>query len=229
MSLLELETKKRWVKKFSKSQRGQDWFVMQLFRKKNGFFVEFGAVNGILNSNTYSLEKIFGWRGILAEPAKKYSSSLMQNRSCSIDFDCVYNNTGQKVEFVETRNWADGNTIKNFLDVDGKTRVAERVYEVKTISLADLLLKYSAPRYIDFLSIDTEGSEFEILEAFEFSAFSFGAICIEHNDVEYKRRAIQQILTDNGYARLDLPRDMCGVDDWYLDAEMIKEFSRIFL
>ena len=106
--------------------------------------------------------------------------------------------------------------------------MAERVYQVRTISLKDLFLKHAAPRYIDVLSIDTEGSEFEILAAFESSASSFGAICIEHNDVEDKRRAIQQILAENGYVRLDLPRDMCGVDDWYLDVEMIKKRCTYF-
>src|SRR6056297_216441 len=56
---------------FSKSQLRQDLFVLsELGFKQHGFFVEFGATNGIDLSNTYLMEARFGWNGILAEPAR---------------------------------------------------------------------------------------------------------------------------------------------------------------
>src|SRR3990167_7150651 len=64
----------------SKSQHRQDLFVLsQLNFKRNGYFVEFGATNGIDLSNTYLLEKEFGWAGILAEPAKCWHKDLKKN------------------------------------------------------------------------------------------------------------------------------------------------------
>lgn len=57
--------------------------------KQNGFFVEFGATNGIDLSNTYLLETEFGWNGILAEPDKYWHTSLIANRTAIIDIRCV--------------------------------------------------------------------------------------------------------------------------------------------
>ena len=68
-----------YIKK-SKSQMKQDLFVIsELKMQTNGFFVEFGATNGIDLSNTFLLESYFNWTGILAEPAKCCYESLKIN------------------------------------------------------------------------------------------------------------------------------------------------------
>jgi hypothetical protein len=70
----------------SKSQYKQDLFVLtQLGFKRNGFFVEFGATDGVELSNTYILEKQFDWSGILAEPAKCWHEALERNRKAFIE------------------------------------------------------------------------------------------------------------------------------------------------
>jgi hypothetical protein len=86
----ELMTLLPYVKK-SQSQLKQDLFVLSEFQiKKNGFFVEFGATNGIDLSNTYLLEKEFNWIGILCEPAKFWHRSLGENRTSFIEHKCVW-------------------------------------------------------------------------------------------------------------------------------------------
>ena len=61
----------------SKAQLRQDLFVLsELEFKKNGYFVEFGATNGFDISNSYLLETKFNWKGIAAEPAKKWHHEL---------------------------------------------------------------------------------------------------------------------------------------------------------
>ena len=68
----------------SKSQLRQDLFVLsELNFKVGGYFVEFGATNGIDLSNTYFLEEKFSWRGILVEPAKIWHQELSENRKKS--------------------------------------------------------------------------------------------------------------------------------------------------
>jgi hypothetical protein len=72
----------------SKSQLRQDLFVLSsLAFKKNGFFIEFGATNGIDLSNTHLMEKKFNWTGILAEPARCWHKDLSKKRNCNIETD----------------------------------------------------------------------------------------------------------------------------------------------
>jgi hypothetical protein len=84
---------------------------------------------------------------------------------------------------------------------------------VRTISLNDLLQKHNAPAEIDYLSIDTEGSEFEILNAFDFSKHRVKVITCEHNYTEMREK-IFKLLTENGYSRIYV--EFSGFDDWYV-------------
>ena len=152
----------------SKSQIKQDLFVLaELDFKRHGFFVEFGATNGIDLSNSYLLESEFEWKGILAEPAKCWHDALIKNRTCSIETNCVWRDSNSILDFNEAAS-AELSTISTYGASDSHclSREVGTNYQVGTISLLDLLDKYNAPRQIDYLSIDTEGSEFEILSSF---------------------------------------------------------------
>ena len=88
-----------------------------------------------------------------------------------------------------------------------------QIYEVKSISLIDLLKKYDAPTEIDYLSVDTEGSEYEILNNFDFSRYQFNVITCEHNYTP-ARQKIFDLLTSHGYRRRF--EDVSLWDDWYV-------------
>jgi FkbM family methyltransferase len=199
----------------AKSQLGQDVLALsQVGIERPGFFVEFGATNGLSLSNTYLLEKNFGWKGILCEPAQEWHEELTRNRSCAIDTRCVYSSTGQKINFSQA-TIGELSTITSFMnsDVNRSIRKKAATYEVETVTLEDLLSAHNAPRSIDFLSIDTEGSEFEILKAFDFSKYSFGLICVEHNFTK-NRGKIYELLTANGYLQVHV--EFSSFDDWYV-------------
>ena len=86
----------------SKSQLRQDLFVLaELDFKRGGFFVEFGATNGVDMSNTYLLEKDFAWKGILAEPARRWHNDLRNNRTCDIETNCVWRESNSLLAFNE--------------------------------------------------------------------------------------------------------------------------------
>jgi hypothetical protein len=86
----------------SKSELRQDLFVLnELKFKKNGFFVEFGAGNGVDSSNTYLLEKKFNWNGIISEPAKIFEKQLKKVRKCQINYDAIYSKDYALITFNE--------------------------------------------------------------------------------------------------------------------------------
>ena len=98
----------------SKSQLKQDIFALsETGFKKNGYFVEFGATDGVTHSNTYLLETKFDWKGIVAEPLKNKYSSLIKNRTCHVEDLCVWSESGKILEFNETPD-SDYSTIKEF-------------------------------------------------------------------------------------------------------------------
>jgi hypothetical protein len=123
--------------------------------------------------------------------------------------------SGKQVLFNEVDDGMFSSLIE-FSDADmhAHRRVNGYEYPVESISLEDLLRRYEAPNHVDFLSIDTEGSEYAILEAFDFSSFTFGAIFVEHNFTE-NREKIHQLLTTNGYLRVFTR--FSRWDDWYLN------------
>lgn len=202
----------------SYSQLRQDLFVLnQLKFKKNAFFVEFGATNGINLSNTYLLEKKFNWNGILVEPAKVYHKELTNNRNCFIEKKLVWKNSGSKLIFIEASN-NELSTIKEYFKFDFHVRKKDKQYTVDTISLNDLLKKYNAPDIIDYLSIDTEGTEFDILNNFNFNSYKFRVITCEHN-YSSNRDKIFSLLSSNGYKRI--MSNISQFDDWYINSSII--------
>lgn len=198
----------------SRSQLGQDlWVLEQLGWKQGGFFVEFGATDGVLLSNSWLLEKYFHWNGICAEPNPKFFKRLEENRSCTLSSACVYANTGLKMRFVLADAFGGledhGRDDQHVGRRDAYAAVGD-VIDVTTISLNDLLDQQGAPAVIDYLSIDTEGSEQLILEGIDWSRYQFRCITVEHNYTE-QRQGIQKILEAQGYQR-----QKAQWDDWYV-------------
>jgi FkbM family methyltransferase len=203
------------ILKKSKSQFRQDLFVLsELNYKKNGFFIEFGATNGVDISNTYLLETEYGWNGILAEPAKIWHHDLDNNRKAKVDKRCVWKNSGESIVFNETKN-AELSTIDSLSSSDylKQSREVGNKYTVQTISLMDLLAEHQAPDEIDYLSIDTEGSEFDILENFNFQKYRFKIITCEHNYTPMREK-LNTLFTKNGYHKKY--ENISLVDDWWV-------------
>lgn len=197
----------------SNGQLFQDiWALYETGFKRDGYFVEFGACDGIDCSNTYLLEKAYGWTGILAEPARSWINALVENRSCHISRKCVYKSSGEKLMFNEVGVLS---TIDSYSgsDVHAQHRIAGTRNEVEAISLNDLLAEHGAPTDIDFMSIDTEGSELDILSTLNFEKYRVKLISVEHN-YTIQRDEIFKFLTWKGYVR-KFPK-LSHFDDWYV-------------
>ena len=194
------------------SQNNQDKLVLSLLGESPGFFVEFGADDGVTLSNTFLLERDFNWKGIVCEPSIVSREKLIASRDCYIDLNCVTDKSGEVVSFIETGRGLSSIEKYAYDDMWADTRKEGYAYEVTTISLLDLLNKYDAPDVIDYLSIDTEGSELDILTAYDFSRI-FKVITVEHNYTD-NREKIHDLLISKGYVRI--MEDLSKWDDWYV-------------
>jgi FkbM family methyltransferase len=185
----------------STSQLGQDITVIEHYNKKRrGFFVEIGANDGILLSNTHLLEKHYNWRGICVEPDPRKIFALKNNRPRSTCVDsAIYTYSGGLEPFTLSENDGLYSGLTKHLNATREEIGTPEQIHVKTLSLLDLLEEYKAPRFIEYLSLDTEGSEFQILNAFDFSKYEFGIIDVEHNFIEPNRSQIRNVLESNGY------------------------------
>lgn len=201
------------LKKRAVSQLGQDiWVLKKTGFKKNGFFVEFGATDGVLLSNSWLLEKEFAWQGICAEPNPKFYEKLKINRNCHVSPACITGQTGKKIEFIfadaygGSQEYADDD---QHIDKRAVYRAAGHVQTLTGISLNDFLEQHKAPREIDYLSIDTEGSEFEILEHFPLDKWIIRLLTVEHN-FTHRRSDIRTLLEGYGYQCIEKKWD-----DWF--------------
>jgi len=212
----------------SKSQLLQDLVAAFLFKDKDSaFFVEFGAADGRELSNTYFLEKSQKWRGLLAEPSRSWHQQLQQNRNCQLDFRCVWSQSREILDFQETSDLMLS-TVKEFIasDLLAPFRVDGNAYQVESVSLKDLLIESKAPKNIEFLSIDTEGSEFQILKNFDFNLFTFGAIVVEHNFTP-SRISIRELLVSKGY--VPFLENLTKWDDWYISPVTYRKYHDLEL
>ena len=199
------------------SQLGQDLWVLETTKyKRSGFFVEFGATNGVLLSNTWLLEKEFGWQGICAEPNPKFYEQLKNNRNCIVSNQYIGRETGQQVEFILADVYGGSREFASADHHEEKRNAyasAGNITTFTSISLDDFLEQHHAPRDIDYMSIDTEGSEYDLLSRFPFEKWNIRLLTIEHNYAE-QRAQILNLLNQYGYVRTE--REW---DDWYEKAQ----------
>jgi hypothetical protein len=115
--------------------------------------------------------------------------------------EAVYNKSELTVTFDIANNCDLLSGISEHIDKhkhiveENKTTI-----EVKTITLLDVLDKSNAPSFIEYMSLDTEGTELEILKVFDFEKYTFGLIDIEHNWIEPRRTEMKELLLSNGYS-----------------------------
>jgi FkbM family methyltransferase len=205
------------IKNKNYSQFYQDLFITYYFKNKRDlYFVEFGACDGIHLSNTYYLEKELNWTGILSEPAKIWHKALLDNRSCIINTDCIAAISGEQIDFSETTR-PELSTINTHLqnDLHSSRRIIKAKYKVQTLSLNDLLEQNDAPLEIDVISIDTEGSEIEILEPFDFQKYTINIIIVEHNYEKKRKEKLKKLLGKQNFK--PVLTKISGPDFWFIN------------
>lgn len=189
------------------SQVAQDHWVMEYVfgYRRDGYFVDVGAHDGKSFSNTFVLETNFGWKGICVEPMENEFEKLVKNRPASVHVPvCAYDRDFQIVNFALqpiTSNSSD--RMLSGISEDLRSEIANRpdwkVIPKPTMTLSSIFKLYNAPTHMDYLSIDTEGSELKVLKGIDWSVYSFAIITVEHAFQEPSRSEIQQLLLSKGY------------------------------
>lgn len=206
----------------STSQLFQDLFVLFIHNEKtNGTFLEFGATDGVELSNSFMLEEKFGWTGVLAEPSPQWHSKLFKNRpNTTISTDCIYSETGKKLDFFVSKEGVLS-TLEEFKNSDiasmpGNTKARNASgykCEVDTISLNDVISKYFDGSKIDYMSVDTEGSELLILKHFDFSKYAPKVVTVEHNFTDNEKE-LDRLFLKHNYCRFF--KEFTQFDAWYV-------------
>jgi len=169
-----------------KSQFCQDVVAYAFFKgKRDGFFVDIGAHDGITGSNTYAFEKL-GWKGFCVEPNPDTFAVLRQNRTGDAYEFAVTATSGETVDFLcFNENEREGNSQFSVVvdpTLHNQTRGGnKKIVKVKTTTFTDLMTHYPGVIHIDFLSLDTEGYELPILQTIDFERYTFGLIAVEAN------------------------------------------------
>jgi hypothetical protein len=209
-------------RKLSKSQLYQDLFVLfTLGDKFNGTFLEFGATDGVEYSNSFLLENNFNWKGVLAEPSPQWHKNLKINRpNATIIEECIYIETGKSLDFFVS-DVGVLSTLEKFRQSDissmpGNTNARNKNgynHKVISISLNDVFVKYFNSSPIDYMSVDTEGSELEILENFDFQKFGPKIVTVEHNYTDAQKK-LDELFIKNNYLRFF--KEHTQFDAWYV-------------
>jgi len=181
--------------------------------------VEVGAWDGIEFSNTYMFEKGLDWKGICIEPSQDAFLALSRNRNCAM-FNCAaWNDSGQFLDFRET-SIGSLSALEGFgNDWAKEIRSEFKRSKVEARSLKDLLLEAKAPGWVDYLSVDTEGSELEVLEGFPWETHNVGVATIEHNFTA-RRKELENFMFDRGFEIAN--RNISQYEAWFVNKSLTR-------
>ena len=210
-----------WNEKFL-SQSGQDKIIKNHFfkNKKKGFFVEIGAFDGLEGSNCYYFENMQAWDGIAVEASKNHFSKLKKNRKCHV-LNFAISSSEKEVEFYDVEGeLAQGSgindrnySLKKFVEKDPKSKVNK--YKIKTTTFEKVI---PSNKIIDYLSIDIEGNEMDILETIDFTKYTIKVISVENNKPDeinfnsffkkknfsfFDRIVVDEVFFNNSYFKFD--------------------------
>ena len=206
------------------SQYKQDFFVDKILSKRNGIFVDIGANGGIIDSNSYFLEKYKNWTGVCIEPINEKFEILNQIRNAKC-YNIGIFKEDTNVDFFQVKGYAEmlSGIVNSFQKVhferlQNEIKLHGGEIEIINIEVRNINKIFVENKIfkIDYFSIDTEGSEFEILTSIEFENCDISLISIENN---YNDSRINDFLTKNNYTLVK----KLGNDEIYISNKIYKK------
>jgi FkbM family methyltransferase len=184
-----------------RAQHGEDIWIWRHFKsKKMGFFVEVGAYDGVTFSNTLAFEEI-GWKGILIEANPDASELCRKNRPASVVVNAAVGLPGKKDTIAF--NLAEGAEMLSFVEAgdDHFKRIRKQGGTLKQVEIPFLSLNQVLDQFqveeIDFVTIDVEGGELEVLKGFDIKKYKPELLMIENNNA--RDQSLKSYLEDQTY------------------------------
>ena len=206
------------------SQSQQDKIVDILFSKKmNGFFVDIGAHNGVNFSNSLFFEKYRDWKGVCIEPIPEVFEELEKNRNCHL-INGVISDSKEILEFKRVHGYGgmlsgilkyreklhDERTDSELEKYDGFAEIIS----IQSYTLKEILDKIGTQK-VDYLSLDIEGGEFEVLQSINFKELDITCLTVENN---YNADEPRKYMKKNGYLLLKIAGHS---DDFYFKKDKV--------
>jgi Methyltransferase FkbM domain len=191
------------------SQVRQDEVVSLLLKgKRNGYFIDLASNDAVKISNTYALERYFGWNGLCVEPNPRYWDGLSY-RKCDVVGAVIGAFTMEEVRFkYPNRAGAQGGIVGAQFNNKNPSKFNEDHLRY-TVTLLDVFERFRTPKVIDYLSLDVEGAEEFIMQTFPFSQYRFNILTVERPS-----DTLKSLLATNGYVFLKLLKQNSGETLW---------------
>lgn len=174
------------------SQYNQDSYLETNFFKgyKNGIFMDVGSHDGITINNTLYFEREHNWHGINIEPIKEVYDKLIVNRPSSININCAICNYEGTTDFVLNKGYPEMiSGIKDYYNPKHFDRLkihiqesggSSEIVKVSTRTIESICKEHNI-KNINYLSIDVEGAEFEVIKSINFDEVFIDIIGFENN------------------------------------------------
>ena len=190
-------------KKYSYSFNGVDLLVDYIFKsKKNGFYLDIGAQHPVSNNNTYLLFKK-GWNGINIDLDEKNINLFKLARPKDVNLNFAISDSEKEVDLFYYHDSSPINTLSKNVSDFQKAKVS-KIKKIKTKILNNVLEDLSFKNHIDYMNIDVEGHEIQVLKGFDISKYKPSVISIEYLDLnmkklEFKNNDVNNLLNSDLY------------------------------
>lgn len=190
------------------SQYNQDRTLNELINQRRGFFIDIGAYDGINFSNSYFFETELDWNGICIEPLPNIFKNLQNNRKCILE-NCAISDIEETLDFVSIEGLGASGEMLSGFNRQGHAKSLGRPHEIIKVDCfrLDRILDKHNIKYADFCSIDTEGTELNVIKSINWDNYLIEYICVEKNNNEQK---IMDYLKPYGYVRVNTILPLSG-------------------
>jgi FkbM family methyltransferase len=204
------------------SHMGADLWVAETMQyRRDAYFLEFGALDGLTASNCAMLEKTLGWKGIAVEANPTYYPQVCANRSCITVNVALAKKSRESVEMIDVFGLS---ALRQHINVDGAQSVRERDKRgyvwIDTLNPTELLQRYSSAEHIEFLSLDIEGGEYEVIKAINFDYYRIALMAIEHSSNPKRQKLMRDFLLPKGYKVIQRHQD-----DWFYHPQNLERLQ----